>query len=282
MDYIFSHLTDIGLRRLYKFILKRALGKYLQDELLIEQLQVVSREGIVRLSDICFDVNILNDEFLSKSPLKIVAMTISELEVHISYKTLLTDSCRFIVDSVEIVLAPNENYAEAVRSGARKDTGVSSPVSGVISSGREGIGRDGRDSAKDNDQDVDHNEDDDFSDDSQQDGTSFIANWIEIIIARLQVSVKQLSVVLEGNTIPSSASKTARGHRTSGLASAKASASVGIPAVEVVLTGIDFFNDDPRAISERDGNALDLSSRLSTGKASAVQINLGARKVIND
>jgi autophagy-related protein 2 len=109
MDYIFHSLTDIALRRLYKFILKRTIGKYLEKELLIEQLQVTSRDGVVRLNDISLKVDVINDEFFqSGQPMLLLdSVVISSLEVHMSYSTILTESCRFVIDHMEIVLRPN-------------------------------------------------------------------------------------------------------------------------------------------------------------------------------
>ena len=63
-ETFFSKLTDIGLRRLYKFILKRTIGVYLDSELLIEQLQVSSRDGLVTLHDLRLSCDLLNEDYL--------------------------------------------------------------------------------------------------------------------------------------------------------------------------------------------------------------------------
>lgn len=63
MDTFFSRLTDLGLRRLYKFILKRTIGLYFESELLIEQLHVSSREGLVTLYDLKLSCDLLNEDY---------------------------------------------------------------------------------------------------------------------------------------------------------------------------------------------------------------------------
>jgi hypothetical protein len=64
MESFFSKLTDIGLRRLYKFILKRTIGIYLESELLIEQLHVSSRDGMVTLNDLKLSCDLINEDYL--------------------------------------------------------------------------------------------------------------------------------------------------------------------------------------------------------------------------
>ena len=63
METFFNKLTDIGLRRLYKFILKRTIGVYLESELLIEQLEVSSREGLVTLNDLKLNCDLINEDY---------------------------------------------------------------------------------------------------------------------------------------------------------------------------------------------------------------------------
>ena len=297
MDYILNRLTDIGLRRLYKFVLKRTIGKYLEDELLIDQLNVISRDGIVKLRDIRFNANVLNEEFLSLLPIKIVSLTVSELEVHLSYKTLLTDSCRFVVDQVDIVIAPNENYVKL------KST---SPNSKNANAKTEDI-----------------DDDDEYespqipsaghTSEEGQKGLSFIANCIEVVVARLQVQVRNINITFKVPKAPATtATATDSKHtkkRTSKHAHSNTNISTGaaanansnvnnanasnlnrskMPAIvthDIVLTlqNIHYFNDDPKAYNTASGeaSAVALSMKLTSGNdnASATALQLGARKV---
>lgn len=192
MDYIFHSLTDIALRRLYKFILKRTIGKYLEKELLIEQLQVTSRDGVVRLNDISLKVDVINDEFFRGQPMLLDSVVISSLEVHMSYNTILTESCRFVIDNVEIVLRPYCNsYDDAndddkgmmmLDKDKRIDTLSTTTNSSSNSSSGVGVGVDSASSSNDN------THSSSFGSEDGQKGLSFIAHWIEVIVSRLQVS----------------------------------------------------------------------------------------------
>ena len=45
-------IADSSLKRLYKYILKKSIGEYLEDELLINQLEVESKCGLVTVYDL--------------------------------------------------------------------------------------------------------------------------------------------------------------------------------------------------------------------------------------
>jgi hypothetical protein len=78
---MFQQITDLVLRRIYKFLLKRTIGKYLQGELLIEQLVVESREGVVTLHDI--RLNIDYSQLLPSSSLHIISTYSHRLHIRI-------------------------------------------------------------------------------------------------------------------------------------------------------------------------------------------------------
>ena len=196
MDYIFHSLTDIALRRLYKFILKRTIGKYLEKELLIEQLQVTSRDGIVRLNDISLKVDVINDEFFHSSSsgggvqqpmLLLDSVVISSLEVHMSYSTILTESCRFVIDNVEIVLRPNFHSNDVHDDDNNNNEGMMKlnrdksldTISTTTTTNSNGAGVDNAHPSSDNTS---------CGSEDGQKGLSFIAHWIEVIVSRLQVS----------------------------------------------------------------------------------------------
>lgn len=185
MDYIFHSLTDIALRRLYKFILKRTIGKYLEKELLIEQLQVTSRDGVVRLNDISLKVDVINDEFFRGQPMLLDSVVISSLEVHMSYSTILTESCRFVIDHMWIVLRPNccqshDDDEGIMMLGKNRRLDTISTTTNSNSSSGVGVGVDSAAPSSDNTSN--------FGSEDGQKGLSFIAHWIEVIVSRLQVS----------------------------------------------------------------------------------------------
>ena len=284
MDFIFNRLTDIGLRRLYKFVLKRTIGKYLEDELLIDQLQVISRDGIVKLSDIRFNAAVLNEEFFDSLPVKIISLTVTELEVHMSYKTLLTDSCRFVVDNVNIVIAPNEHYvktksnATATLSDQNEDATSAPSAAHTAADGGGHTTEEG------------------------QRGLSFIANWIEVVVARLQVHVGVINVLFK---IPQQSTefgqhkhsehhhKRATKHPSGGGLGVKVSGSkraVVTHDIQLCFRNLQYFNDDPRSYENSSSGGdraversyIAVSTRLTTGSVYASQataIQLGAKKV---
>lgn len=261
MDYFLSTITDISLRRLYKFVLKRTIGKYLEDELLIDQLEVHSRDGLVRLNDIRLSADILNEEFADVLPIKVVSIAVTQLEVYLSYRTLLTDSCRFVVKGVNIVIAPNELYAKMkgnskVRTkavpGGGGDTAMEvPPPHEVPQSAPEG-----------------------------QKSLSFIANWIEVIVARLQVQIEDINITLE---LPRD---TAHAGSSKGYGSSHKDlnrSKLNPPAthsIQLCLRNIHYFNDDPAAIPATDASSIAVSTKLTQGTDSSIALNLGARKVL--
>jgi hypothetical protein len=175
MEY-FSSLTDMGLRRLYKFLLKRTLGKYLLTDITMDDIQVASRDGVIKLTNLQLNPIALNEEMeitcgIRNIPALIASASITEITVFLSYTTILTESCRFELCGVKATIHPNPGY----------DTSKN-PVSSTT--GEEKNSNNVKDQEKsDNKKALD-----------EQSGLGFIANWIEIVVARLQVSIKDLDI----------------------------------------------------------------------------------------
>ncbi len=228
------------LTRLYKFILKRTIGKYLENELLIEQLQVISREGIVKLKNLKFNVNLINEEYFQLLPFRLVSCTVTELEVHVAYQTILTESCKFTVNGAKIEFELNASSSTTMENGAvlsTAETGTSS-VSVV---------------------------DDNVSEDSQK-GLSFIAHWIEIVVARLQITLKNTSIVFRATQD-----------------------SLSLPRrdteLQVNVSLVEYFNTDPSIFSSEESSVA-MSARLAQSSTGASMYNsaqlarkLGSKKV---
>ena len=64
---LLEKLTDIGLRRLYKFVLKRSIGRYLDEELRLDQVKVQSRDGLVTINNVGLNCDVLNEEIMNLS-----------------------------------------------------------------------------------------------------------------------------------------------------------------------------------------------------------------------
>ena len=279
MDYILNTLTDVGLRRLYKFVLKMTIGKYLEDELLIDQLEVKSRDGVVTLRDINFNAQIINEEFLELLPVKIVSISISKLDVHLSYKTLLTDSCRFVVEKLDIVLAPNEVYYKAKGSPpvVKKEGSIAEP-----------------DTETNRTKHSEPTSTEYTSPDGQQ-SLSFIANWIEVVVARLQVQLGDVNITFRvpaqvtSSEDPGKSAASERRKNKHKEHSAHLHPHTAPPAayhdLQFRLKNIHYFNDDPRAYEASDASSIALSTKLTTSSmyhSTATAVKLGARKVCID
>jgi hypothetical protein len=242
MDYVFNQLTDITLRRLYKFILKRTIGKYLEDDLLIDQLQVISREGKVKLKNIKFNVAVINEEFFADAPVKLVSVKIEELEVHVAYKTLLTESCRFVVSQAEVVFEPNSGKSETKTTNSTK----------------------GVESSDQNESDDGPLSDNDAVSEDSQKGLSFIAHWIEIVVARLQVTFVDTCILMKCG----SAIQKQHGKDSSST------------FIKVMIKNIMYFNTDPQSFTRADESSMALSSRMAGSVGdSRLLVKLGSKKV---
>jgi hypothetical protein len=174
-----TDLTDIGLRRVYKFVLKRLLGKYLYDEIILEQISVNSRDGKVSLCDLNFDPTVLNEDIPPDIPFEFVSLFVNRLEATISYRNILSESCVFSADEVLIVLRNVDTTV--VRQCCSQPFGSAADSS---------------------DKNIDRG--DPVSSAEGESGLSFIAHWMEAIISRLQVRIGTVKVQVQNEMIDSS------------------------------------------------------------------------------
>lgn len=184
MDGIFRSITDNSLRRIYKFILKRVLGRYLRDELLVEQVVVQSREGVVLLRDLVLNADIINDDFLFATPFKIVSASVKEIRIYISYSSLLTESCKFEVDSVDLFVQIEQE------DGRRKSR--EEDENGNVSG------------AEEEQEQATLEEVPSFGADTAQEGLGYLAYWIQIVIAKLKAHINHVAI----HILPPKASHT--------------------------------------------------------------------------
>jgi hypothetical protein len=182
MNFLES-LTDLGLRRLYKFVIKALIGKYLEDELLIDQLSVRSRDGEVILSDISLNCDVLNSEFLDNLhvPFRISKASIKSMKAKLSYTLLLAEGCQFFANGLEIVFEPisQDNDQPSRTMAQNQDTKQINQQSKTNNSKDKAI----------NEEHYDNNYIGDKSN-----GLEFIARWIDIILASLKLQVDDISI----------------------------------------------------------------------------------------
>lgn len=170
MTTIFDRLTDLGLRRLFKFVLKRSIGKYLSDELLLDQLHVHCREGIVKVNNLQLNCTLLNDEYLTNSGIILDSFSVVELEAKISYTSVLSEGCQFHARGVNVVIKSAGDRVGVQSAQPSFTTGLKSDHS-TNECGEVDVSPEG------------------------QEGLHFIANWIEILVASLKIEVILLDSV---------------------------------------------------------------------------------------
>lgn len=235
MSTIFQQLTDLGLRRVYKFVLKQTIGKYLDNELLIDQLDVQSRDGRVKVHNLALDTKLLNEEIFNRTPVTLISLVVHDLEVIVSYGSLFTDGLQFDVGLLEGTFGPNPNYVAtgAVDEKADNLAGESDTVEDNVSYEPPGGGSE-----------------------EGQNGMTFIAQWIEVIVAKLRVNVKEAKIRLLSET---------SNHASSDY-------------IDLSLMGISFFNTDPQGI-RANSSSLQLSKSILSSKESSTFHMLSAAKV---
>ena len=288
MDRFLSSITELGLRRLYKFILKRIIGDYLESELLIEQLEVSSRTGLVTLTDLRLNCDVINDEHLgSTSPFKLVSFTIAKLEVVISYVAVLHDGCRFRASGVEIIMEPSSSPSSSVCTEQDMDPTTPTTVSPNTS-------KPTTTSRKEHSQSSSTTSGPVLQSEEGQQGLDFIANWIEVVLARLEVSVEDVRVVVRGETPkpqsqPQPQSQAQSRHTADTRRSRSNSAGRGVsssttnppppppppPTLIFVLSRATFYNSNPRLPSNR------TSTVASSVRMTQSAVGLGASTALS-
>ena len=294
MDRFLSSITEIGLRRLYKFILKRIIGDYLESELLIEQLEVSSRTGLVTLTDLRLNCDIINEEHLgSASPFKLVSFTIAKLEVVISYVAVLHDGCRFRASGVEIILEPCSSPSSAVSTERKKDP-TTTPENKVVSPTISNPTISGK---KEHSQSSNNTSGPVLQSEEGQQGLDFIANWIEVVLARLEVSVEDVRMVIRGETLkpqpqpqPQPQRRQSRS-RSNSTSSGMSGQTTNIPSpppppptLIFILSRATFYNSNPRLPSNRSSTVASsvrmTQSTVGMGASTALS-NYGSSKKVN-
>ena len=166
-----------GMKRLYKFILKRLIGKYLLDDLDYDQLHVKLRQGKVSLTNLELNVEAVN-EALGSEIVFVEKVLVRKIQLDVNYGKILTESCLINVEGVDVVCRPagarDCNVHQSSRSFEDSDC-----QKGELSESRQERG----------------NETDrvDEADASAQ-GLDMLGRWIEQITSKVKVSVSDLSV----------------------------------------------------------------------------------------
>eukprot|EP00735_Rhodelphis_limneticus_P000640 TRINITY_DN11159_c0_g1::TRINITY_DN11159_c0_g1_i1::g.6614::m.6614 TRINITY_DN11159_c0_g1::TRINITY_DN11159_c0_g1_i1::g.6614 ORF type:complete len:1324 (+),score=206.03,sp/Q96BY7/ATG2B_HUMAN/26.89/2e-15,ATG2_CAD/PF13329.1/2.5e-13,Chorein_N/PF12624.2/5.3e-13,Chorein_N/PF12624.2/1.1e+04,Rogdi_lz/PF10259.4/0.23,Rogdi_lz/PF10259.4/2.2e+02,DUF3220/PF11516.3/0.12 TRINITY_DN11159_c0_g1_i1:317-4288(+) len=81
------------LKRLYKFALKKVIGRFLLQPLEIDQLDVDLITGIVQLNNLALNAQVINDILGANSPIVCCSGHLQEVKVTIPWKHLVKDNC---------------------------------------------------------------------------------------------------------------------------------------------------------------------------------------------
>lgn len=232
---IFSSITDIGLRRVYKFVLQRVLGPFLDDDLLLDQVSLSSRDGRVELDDIALSCERLNG-FLGNAPFRLRSCKLGHLAATMSYSNLLEDGISLTVSGVILEIEPVELVgfsASIATTSTKTHTRTNSKdqhKSSKESSNGSGIKQ------------------------LETEGLEYLASWIEIIIAKLRVSIEDIALYVHSSRERSSAA-----------------------ALIVKLAKIMFYNSHPQEKAYQ-GGSLELSTRFQASNRSSF-MSMGKHKV---
>ncbi|KAI9188803.1 autophagy- protein 2 [Blastocladiella emersonii ATCC 22665] len=105
-------------KRLVKFLLKRALGQFLRDDINLDQLDVsLGATGTLALRDLALDVDQLNAAVLAAAPLAAVSGTVASIHVAVPWTNLSDASCEIHVSGIHLQLTPRANLGQF--SGSR-------------------------------------------------------------------------------------------------------------------------------------------------------------------
>ncbi|KAM7252459.1 hypothetical protein ACFE04_024342 [Oxalis oulophora] len=172
-----SLLSSWVLKRGFKFVLKKNLGKLFIGEIDLDQLQVELTQGTVKLHHLPLNVDYLNSQLGSASPVFIKEGSIGHLLVRMPWKG---NGCQVEVDTLEIVLAP---CVEETRS--TDDNGTCSTTSDNATSINNDSTRYEYGMA-DNPENSAH--------DSVHEGVKTIAKMVKLFLTSFNVKIKKLFI----------------------------------------------------------------------------------------
>ncbi|CAK4947130.1 unnamed protein product [Aphanomyces euteiches] len=185
MFFSLTALTDPALKRLYKFVLKRVLGRFLQHELDLSQLQVHLRQGTLHLVELELHADAINEMLAASGlPFQMKRGFLGSVKVTVSYTNLLHESCLVAIEDVDLVLEPTTTIPSSSsgpvpsKASPQSTSAPSQPTSTTPT-------------AATNEYEVDA---------VSQEGLDFVATWIERVTSKIKVTVSNLCITLEDST----------------------------------------------------------------------------------
>ncbi|OWZ22913.1 hypothetical protein PHMEG_0002314 [Phytophthora megakarya] len=173
----FKQLTDPALKRLYKFVLKRMIGRFLAaDELDLDQLDVHLRSGRLELCDLLLNAEVLNAELCEAQglPFKVKKGYLGSVRVAISYANIMSESCLVEIDDIEIIVVPlDKEEAQTRQSFSAEEKHETEEKVEKKSMAPEPV------------------------DEISQEGLDFVASWIEQVTSKIKVTLSNICLRLE-------------------------------------------------------------------------------------
>ncbi|KAG0255558.1 Autophagy- protein 2 A [Mortierella polycephala] len=125
-NFISSLAVPAGLqKRLVSFLLQRAIGRFLEDDLNLEKLDIELSNGIVHLTDLGLNARVLN-ELAAGTPLAVTQGRIGSITATIPWRNLWNGQCVLEIDGIDITLAPVQ--AHSGQFSSKEDQILSSSV----------------------------------------------------------------------------------------------------------------------------------------------------------
>jgi hypothetical protein len=180
---------------------------------------VDSGQGLISIHNLRLDCGVLN-QYLKDSPFQLIDAEISELRASISYNSLLSDGCNLTCRGIKFIIAPQRSAAPKGDPSFPSEK-FSEPD---LSTSTRDLGQ--------------------LEEQLADDSVGFIAQWIEVIIARLKVSVEDLHVIFLSNNT-----------------------GKACPAVHLTLSALEFYNSHPR-LTKDDGGSVIVASSLYMSQGS--------------
>ena len=181
----------------------------------------------MRLHELEFDCDVLNSMMI-QSTLRVLSCVVSELEATVSWSSL-NDGCKIILRGVRIVVGHSSSEGAEIK----KERGKRSR--------RPSTGH--RDFAESQPSGSDCNPEDSTVEEESA-GVTFLANWIDVVIARVQLVIEDINVVISSEY----GQKAAR------------------PAfVRLGIEKVEFFNSNPSDIRDSGGSVVAAAQSMSRG-----------------
>ncbi|KAG0325386.1 autophagy- protein 2 [Dissophora globulifera] len=105
-NFFSSLAVPVGLqKRLLSFLLQRAIGHFLEDDLDLEKLDIELSNGIVHLTDLKLNTTALND-LVAGTPFSVAQGRIKSITATIPWRNLWNGQCVLEIDGIDMALAP--------------------------------------------------------------------------------------------------------------------------------------------------------------------------------